>query len=166
MSAPAVVQAALGKVCVFWLASGCYAIEATLVGEIADIDAVTALPRCPAAILGLANLRGRALAVIDLEQVLGIDAPSPQRAAARVLVLRLPGLSAGAPIQRVEGILARAPDGLRAANRAAEPDHVAGFLAFAERPGLVATLIAPAALARRLDALRFQRAVRRPAPSN
>ncbi len=158
---------ATSMICVFSVESGCYAIDAALVGEVATIDEPTPLPRCHPAVLGLANLRGQALAIVDLGQVLGIDGPNPHMpsAGSRVLVLRLPGRSAGTVVTRVEGVFSRDPAAFRAANRNAEPAWVAGFHAIPRRSDhqqgeLVATAIAPDELALRLSALAFHR----PAP--
>ncbi len=163
----AALSPASGKLCVFSVDSGCYAIDAALVGEVATIDEPTPLPRCHPAVLGLVNLRGQALAIVDLAQVLGIDGPDQPlpSAGSRVLVLRLPGRSAGTVVTRVEGVIARDPAAFRAANRSAEPAWIAGFQVLARRGGqsqgeLVATVIAPEELALRLSALAFHR----PAP--
>ena len=163
----ALITGATGMICVFSVESGCYAIDAALVGEVATIDEPTPLPRCHPAVLGLANLRGQALAIVDLAQVLGIDGPNPPPpvAGSRVLVLRLPGRSAGAVVTRVEGVFPRDAAGFRAANRSAEPAWIAGFHAIPRRSErqtgeLVATAIAPGELALRLSALAFHR----PAP--
>ncbi|HEX3134417.1 MAG TPA: chemotaxis protein CheW [Planctomycetota bacterium] len=153
-----------GMICVFSVDSGCYAIDAALVGEVATIDEPTPLPRCHPAVLGLANLRGQALAIVDLAQVLGIDALTPQApgAGSRVLVLRLPGRSAGTVVSRVEGVFPRDPASFRSANRNAEATWVAGFHLVPRRTEhqqseLVATVIDPSELAARLSALAFHR---------
>ena len=150
-------------VCVFWLESGCYALDATLVGEVSAIEELTPLPRCHPAVLGLGNLRGQALAIIDLAATLGIDGPTPAtpEVGARVLVLRLPGRSAGVLVTRVEGVFTTEADGFRSANRLAEPSYVAGFHTFSGRPDLVATAIAPDELATRLSTLGFHRSAHR-----
>lgn len=158
---------AAGMLCVFSVDSGCYAIDATLVGEVATIDEPTPLPRCHPAVLGLANLRGHALAIVDLAHVLGIDGLTPQTptAGSRVLVLRLPGRSAGTVVSRVDGVFSRDPAGFRSANRNAEAPWVAGFQVVPRRTDhqqgeLIATVIVPEELTSRLSALAFHR----PAP--
>ena len=154
--------AGAGRVCLVWLGAGCFAFDVGLVGEVRVLDGVTPLPRCPAAVLGIANLRGQALAVIDTAQLLGLPdervAPEPR---ARVLVLRpaARGASlAGLVIRGVAGVHDRAALGFRAGDRALEPPFVAGFLTVPEHPGLVATLVASGELLARLDALRPLRA--------
>ena len=154
--------AGAGRVCLVWLGAGCFAFDVALVGEVRMLDSVTPLPRCPAAVLGIANLRGQALAVIDTAQLLGLPdervAPEPRP---RVLVLRpaARGASlAGLVIRGVAGVHDRAALGFRAGDRAIEPPFVAGFLTVPEHPGLVATLVASGELLARLDALRAFRA--------
>ena len=151
--------------CVFRIASGLLALDALLVGEVVEFEGLTPLPGCQRAVLGLANLRGRALAVVDLGLVLGDGSPgAPAEGALRVLVLRLPGSESGLVVGRVDGVFAADPAGRRSANRAAEPAWIAGFQHFQGQPGqppLVAAIIDPGELGRRLDRLRFTRG---PAP--
>ncbi len=145
-----------------WLAAGCFAFDVALVGEVRELSGVTPLPRCPGAVLGIANLRGQALAVIDAAQLMGLPGervaltPRP-----RVLVLRpaARGASlAGLLIRGAAGVHDRAALAFRAGDRAIEPPIVAGFLTVPEHPGLVATLVASGELLARLDALRPSRA--------
>lgn len=152
--------------CVFRIASGLLALDALLVGEVVEFEGLTPLPGCQRAVLGLANLRGRALAVLDLGLVLGDATPgvSPGGASLTALVLRLPGSESGLVVGRVDGVFAADPAGRRSANRAAEPAWIAGFQHFQGQPGqppLVAAIIDPGELGRRLDRLRFTRG---PAP--
>ena len=153
--------AGAGRVCLVWLGAGCFAFDVALVGEVRELAGVTPLPRCPAAVLGIANLRGQALAVVDTAQLLGLPgervAPAPRP---RVLVLRpaTRGASlAGLVIRGATGVHDRAALGFRAGDPAIEPPVVAGFLTVPEHPGLVATLVASGELLARLDALRALR---------
>jgi chemotaxis signal transduction protein len=137
------------------------ALDAVLVGEVVVLEGVTPLPGCPRPVLGLANLRGRALAVVDLGLALGDPDPGASAGdAVTALVLRLPGCEVGLVVARVDGVFAADPTGRRSANRAAEPPWIAGFQHFQGAPGqpaLVAAVIDPAELAQRLDRLRFSR---------
>jgi chemotaxis signal transduction protein len=167
---PAIPAAGAGRVCLVWLGAGCFAFDVGLVGEVRVLDGVTPLPRCPAAVLGIANLRGQALAVIDTALLLGLPgervAPAPRP---RVLVLRpaARGASlAGLVIRGAAGVHDRAALGFRAGDRAIEPPVVAGFLTVPEHPGLVATLVASSELLARLDALRTFRATSAPSTSS
>ena len=146
--------------CVFRLRTGWVALDALLVGEVADLAGIVPLPACAPAVLGLAALRGRALAVVDLAGVLGEPAPGETAPDRRCLVLRLPGRECAAAIERVEGVLPADPAGRRNANHLAEPPWISGFQAFPGATGqdgtsLVAAIIDPPELARRLDTLRF-----------
>ncbi len=144
--------------CVFRLNSGLLAIDARLVGEVAVLDGLTALPGCHPAVLGLANLRGRALAVVDLGLVLGDGHPaSPASRVLRVLVLRLPGCEAGVAVERIEGVSLADPALRRTVNRLSEPAWIAAFQGFAPAAGgppQIAALIDPVELAARLEPLR------------
>jgi purine-binding chemotaxis protein CheW len=56
-----------------------YALPISSVLEVADLGEVTPLPGAPAGILGVRNLRGQVLPVIDLASVLGLAGGSPER---------------------------------------------------------------------------------------
>jgi purine-binding chemotaxis protein CheW len=60
--------------------SGCsYALPVTAVREIVRLPPVTRVPGLPAFVAGLANVRGRVLAVLDLRPLLRLDAPRGDR---------------------------------------------------------------------------------------
>lgn len=56
-----------------------YALPISSVLEVADLGEVTPLPGAPAGILGVRNLRGQVLPVIDLASVFGLSGGSPER---------------------------------------------------------------------------------------
>lgn len=147
----------LATVCVFMLHESCLALDVSLAGEVIPAETPTTLPRCPAAVLGLINLRGQALAAIDLSTVLELPPGSANQPMTQMLVLRTTTRLAAMPISNFIGVLPADPAGFRAANRSAEPAYIAGFQTFATRPGLVATLLESNELLARLDRLRFQR---------
>ncbi|GDY11804.1 hypothetical protein LBMAG53_06820 [Planctomycetota bacterium] len=147
--------------CVVRHGDSCLAVDAVLVGEIVPLAAITRLARCPAAVLGLTDLRGQPLPVVDLGQLLEFSSPAATGSPARqLLVLRTEVRLAGLPIDRCEGVLAADPADYRQSSRHGEPSWVAGFQAFPSR-GLLATVIDSADLLARLGRLRFQ-----PAASN
>lgn len=147
--------------CVFRLGDAVLAIDALLVSEVATLATATVIPGCAPAVRGVANLRGRALAVVDLGLVLGAASIASASDEALALVLRLPGRECGALVTSVDGVFAADPAGRRSANRSAEPAWIAGFQAFtltvtaaqAAIP-LVAAIIDPTELGARLDRLR------------
>jgi chemotaxis signal transduction protein len=149
--------------CAFWLAGACFCIDVAVVREVAELARVLALPRTPALVLGLAPLRGAAVAVVDLAGVLDVTGQRPP-AAGRALVLDLPDdgavLRIAVPVERVEGVFPR--DGSLAPPALAH-DWSLGVQEFSRRPGLVATVIDPDALAARAARLRPRRGTLSPA---
>lgn len=75
-----------------------YAVPVTHVLEIADLGTVAAVPGAPAEILGVRNLRGRLLPVVDLAALLGIHHDAQP---ARLLVTEAGGQQAGLAIDEV-----------------------------------------------------------------
>jgi purine-binding chemotaxis protein CheW len=67
---PAPVQAAIEslEVVEFVLAHERYAIESRFISEVAVLESLTPLPCVPAFVLGIVNLRGEMLSVIDLKR--------------------------------------------------------------------------------------------------
>ena len=148
-----------GTLCVVRRGDACLAVEVALVGEVVPLTTVVPLARCPAAVLGLTELRGQPLAVVDVAQLLGLPRPAAGDPPARhLLVLRTGVRLAGLPIDHCDGVLTADPEGFRQVSRHGEPSWVAGFQAFPSR-GLLATVIASADLLARLGRLRFQPAV-------
>lgn len=74
--------------CTFRVAGHCLAVEADAVAEVLGARPVTRVPLAPAGVLGLVQLRGRIVPILDPAVRLGLPAP-PDRRAATLLVLRL-----------------------------------------------------------------------------
>lgn len=143
------------SVCAFWVSERCYAIETSLVGEVVNIEQVTPVPMAPPAILGLFNLRGMPVALIDLAQVLELPSGSARASESRVaLVLRgKSGPLAAALIDRMEMVVPPG-GGVFTPRSANEHPAVHGFLSVDVRGGLVLTLVDSAALMQRLERLK------------
>jgi purine-binding chemotaxis protein CheW len=78
-----------------------YALPVDDVLEVAEFGTVAPLPGAPAAVLGVRNLRGNVLAVLDLASVFGIERTgSPQRMA----VVEFEGRKAGLAVDSVLGV--------------------------------------------------------------
>ncbi len=93
--------------CSFWLRGRCYALDAVLVAEVVAVPRVLPVPLSPPWLLGLHNLRGTVLALVDLAAVLDLPQGAPERpggAAATALVLRTPEVLVGARIDRVDAV--------------------------------------------------------------
>lgn len=80
-----------------------YALEACCVREVALLPELTRLPCVPPHVLGVINLRGQVLAVVDIKRFFGL----PQEGISnlnRVLVLRCPGMVFGVLADEVLGV--------------------------------------------------------------
>jgi len=89
----------------FIVGATAYAIGERFVTELDRVPRVTPVPRTPAWLRGVANLRGDILSVVDLRVYLGLG-PTPA-ATGRMLVLRLPleDFSLGLLVDAVDGIV-------------------------------------------------------------
>jgi len=85
----------------FRVAEEAYAISVLNVLEVARLGEVTPVPGGPVQILGVRNLRGKILPVIDLAALLGTRRTGP---AARLLVTESDGRQAGLAIDEVTGV--------------------------------------------------------------
>jgi chemotaxis signal transduction protein len=149
-------------VCVFWLAGSRYALDAVLVGEVILVPTLLPVPVTPLWLLGLCNLRGVALAVVDLAAVLGMkaasSAPLPSAGGVPVLVLRTHGVSVGIRIDRIEAVYPFESAQLTPSTAIDEHPAVRGLLSFQARGGFVATLLDEQKVAERLTELKFKKA--------
>jgi purine-binding chemotaxis protein CheW len=146
------------SLCVFWLASECYALEVEHVGEIISVDDVTGVPLSSPSVLGLSNLRGTALALVDLAGVLSLGAAHERRPRKTVLVLRFDdGLIVGTPIDGVEAIVAHDEERFTPSKAQSEHPAVQGIVDLSHlKRGLSASLLNAGVLKDRLDALKFR----------
>ncbi len=75
----------------FFIGAEEYGVDVHLVQEIIRVPLVTAVPRAPAFVKGVVNLRGRIIPVIDFKAKLGLGPVDATRRGARILVVRLKG---------------------------------------------------------------------------
>ncbi len=83
------------------VAAEAYAVPVEHALEIADLGTITPVPGAPAEILGVRNLRGRLLPVVNLAALLGITRTSPP---ARLLVTEAAEQQAGLAIDEVTAV--------------------------------------------------------------
>lgn len=88
----------------FTLGGECYAFPLERVREVVKPGPITPVPSIPEHILGVMNLRGEILPVLDPKQLLGLGTatPSPQ---GRVIVVKAPGMSVGLLADGVEDVI-------------------------------------------------------------
>ena len=83
------------------VAAEAYAVPVGNVVEIASLGDLTAVPGAPGEILGVRNLRGQILPVIDLALLLGLNAAVPPR---QLLVAEAGSVKAGFAIDEVSNV--------------------------------------------------------------
>ena len=150
------------SVCVFWLGTQCYGLQSSMVGEVFLVESRVPVPVAPAPVVGLFNLRGTPVALVDLAQVLDLPdaaamAPPVADRTLLALVLRTDTVTVGVHIRKMEAVLP-AGRALYHAPDAAGCEHpaVAGFLELPDRPELTITLLERQEVLTRLARLRYR----------
>jgi purine-binding chemotaxis protein CheW len=95
-----------------------YALPVDTVLEVADYDGVAPVPGAAAAVLGIRNLRGSVLPVVDLATVLGLPRDAVP---ARLVVAEQGGRTAGLAVGSVTGV-----EPLGDATEPVESPHLSG----------------------------------------
>lgn len=65
------------RVCVFSLASSLFAVDVTSAREVAVFESVTRVPRAASSLIGVANLRGAIMPIVDAQPLLGLPPHRP-----------------------------------------------------------------------------------------
>lgn len=81
-----------------------YAVNVAQVQEIVRLSAITAVPRTPAFVEGVINLRGRIVPVIDLARRFEL-APRPRDKSTRIIITELDGHTVGMLVDAVTEVL-------------------------------------------------------------
>ena len=92
-----------GKYLTFALADENYAIEIMRVREIIGLPEITAVPRMPACVVGVFNLRGKVVPAVDLGALLGKSASS--WAESRCVIVADVGMPVGVIVDHVQDVL-------------------------------------------------------------
>ena len=103
-----------GKFLTFSLAGEEYGVEILKVQEIVGMMDITPVPRIPPFILGLMNLRGKVIPVVDLRWKLGMGA-APCTDGSCIIVVRTEGMVMGVVVDSVSEVLTIAPEAIEAA---------------------------------------------------
>ena len=96
-----------GKFLTFFLAEEEYGIEITKVQEIVRMLPVTRVPRAPAAVRGVVNLRWKVIPVVDLRREFGLAAAAAAGAAETCIIgVQVRGVPRGVVVDRVSEVSA------------------------------------------------------------
>ncbi len=95
------------SLCTFVAAGQRFALSTSLVRELVEVTAVTPVPRTDAAVLGLFNLRGEPIPLVDMAMVLAIGASVPM-GKMPVMIVRSEGMSVGVRIDALGNVVANA----------------------------------------------------------
>lgn len=144
------------SLCAFWLGSKCFALDTKLVGEVVTVEAVTPVPKSHAAVLGLFNLRGTPVALVDLSAVLELSEAAAAKEVRTALVLKSGGLMAAALIDRMEAVIPVGRGRFSPREGGEEDPVVQGFLEVSLRGGIVLTVFDAAKLLERIEALKYR----------
>jgi chemotaxis signal transduction protein len=91
------------RACVFALAGEQLAADIRHTREVVVLVDRTTVPRAPAYVLGVANLRGNVVPIVDIGPLLGLP-PHPAREALRTVVLEDAGIQIAVPTDEVLGL--------------------------------------------------------------
>jgi purine-binding chemotaxis protein CheW len=75
------------------------------VAEVGRLPVMTRVPGCPAWVSGVANWRGRILAVVDIRVLMGLSAAEADADSTRLVVLSEGDVSVGVVAERVDGVI-------------------------------------------------------------
>jgi purine-binding chemotaxis protein CheW len=93
-----------GKFLTFYLGSEEYGIEILRVREIIGMMPITKVPRTPAYIRGVINLRGKVIPIVDMRLKFELEA-IPQTAETCIIVVQCQGVVAGVVVDKVSEVL-------------------------------------------------------------
>ena len=131
-------EARQARACLVKLAGRRFAVEVRYAREVVVFDEYTMVPLAPSHLLGVVNLRGSVMPLVDIRPFLGLEEVSATRET-RALVVECDGDQAAILIDEVEGL--EPLEGLVPAGsdtEARDSDFSAGHL---EREGGVVTLL-------------------------
>lgn len=96
---------------VFDLANEHYGVDIAAVESIIKMQAITVVPRAPAFVEGVTNLRGSVLPVIDLRKRFGLT-HGADNADCLIVVVEMNGAAVGLVVDGVSEVLTVAPDAI------------------------------------------------------
>lgn len=129
-----------GRYLTFYLAEEEYGLEILKVREIIGLLPITRVPRTPPAVLGVINLRGKVIPVLDLRVRLGMEAASD---AARpcIIVVQARGVELGVRVDQVSEVVNVAAGDIQDAPQFGAEVDTAFLLGIARSEGKVKLLL-------------------------
>jgi chemotaxis signal transduction protein len=125
----------------------------------APADCLVPVPLAPASVLGVFNLRGTPVALVDLAAVLELPGHDEELReegkAVSALVIRQKGIVGAALIDRMEVVLAGGRELFANAEDRGDNPVVRGFVEVEDRPGMVVTVLDSAQVLQRLKRLKY-----------
>jgi len=91
------------RACLFALAGARFAVDVRSAREVVLFDEITAVPRAPRHLVGVANLRGTVMPIVDARELLGLEEPRSGRSV-RTLVVRDGAVQAALVVDTVLGL--------------------------------------------------------------
>lgn len=91
------------RACLFELAGARFAVDVRSAREVVLFDEITAVPRAPRHLVGVANLRGTVMPIVDVRELLGL-AESRAGRTVRTLVVRDGAVQAALVVDTVVGL--------------------------------------------------------------
>jgi purine-binding chemotaxis protein CheW len=96
---------------VFRLHEGSYGLPLENVSEVVRMVAITSVPRAPEWLLGVINVRGRVVPIIDLRLRLGLS-PRTAELNTPVIVVQVKGRIVGLVVDRTEEVISLPPEAI------------------------------------------------------
>jgi chemotaxis signal transduction protein len=92
------------RACIVRLAGEAFALDVRSATEVVVLDDITPVPRASANVLGVANLRGKVMPIVDARPVLGLVGERPGRGGVTGLVIRAGSWQVAVLVDAVEGL--------------------------------------------------------------
>jgi purine-binding chemotaxis protein CheW len=143
---------------VFRLGNSTYGVDVKAVKRIVSIEGVVPVPRSTNSIIGLQIIRGAAVPIVSLAEVLSLAEPLElARQARTALVLAVGGVECGVAVERIDGVSDVRKAQLQPRSSDAEPAAIAGVYSAVGQPPQPVTLLSLEEISRRVQEIRIRK---------
>ncbi|MDE2179500.1 MAG: purine-binding chemotaxis protein CheW [candidate division NC10 bacterium] len=104
MSASVLEQTQAVRACLFQLAGESFAVEVRWAREVVVFEDYTVVPKAPAHVVGVANLRGSIIPILDVRAILGLPGYQKVGRGSTALVISEGGVQAALAIEGILGL--------------------------------------------------------------